>query len=206
METNLLTMKEMIERLGPLRIKSRQSFYQRFGHRIKPVRKVGNKNFYSEEHVQALIESELSGLDIPSQNSPPTDVISVVNGRILNDLIDEKQRLREENVRLSKRIDSMDEALNCLNSRLESMVPRLEYHKRIEELESAHETLKQTEKNMIQLKKTLNNVSTEREALRLQANQLRELKELEDEMDRLPFFSFFKKKELMQRKSEILTS
>lgn len=205
METNLLTMTEMIERLSPLKIKTRQSFYQKFGHRIKPVRREGNKNFYSEDHVQALIKSELSNSRKTSTSSNSLDIISVVNGRILNDLMDEKQRLRDENVLLGKKIESMDEALACLNAKLEATVPRLEYHKRIEELECAQQRLQVSEKNVMQLTTTLENVCKEREQLRLKAENLRKLKAIQSQIKELNFFSYFKRKALEAQKALILS-
>ena len=194
----------MIERLGPLKIKTRQSFYQKFGHRIKPVRRVGNKNFYSEDHVQALIKSELSDSKSAPMTTSSMDIISVVNGRILNDLMDEKQRLREENMQLNKKLQSMDEALTCLSNKLEATVPKLEYHKRMEELESAHQNLQASEKQVFHLKASLENACRDREQLRLKAENLRKLKEIQSKLQKLGLFSFFKRRELLAQRALIL--
>jgi DNA repair exonuclease SbcCD ATPase subunit len=197
-------MKEMIGRLGVLKIRSRQSFYQRFGERVRPVKKIGNKNFYAEEHIQSLIDAELSGAADTRALGQSSDIVSVVNGRVLNDLIDEKLRLREENNGLHKRAESLEEALTCLNSRLESMVPRLEYHQRIQELENAEESLRESEETVNNLQLALGQACKERESLRMQALKLEELQEIQEKLEELSLFSFFKKRGLIRKRSELL--
>ncbi len=208
MESGLLTMKEMIERLKVLKVKSRQAFYQRYSKKIHPVKRVGNKNFYSEKHVQALISGELSGNEESRSEvseSSCREAYNILNERVLNDLLDEKKRLRDNNDHLKTQVNSLSEAARCLQTRLDSMVPLLEHRQATEDLQQVQDTLTDTVRQREKLSLELDEARRREWAYQCKVDDLNQLRSIEQELKELSLFSFRKKRSLILRREAILS-
>jgi hypothetical protein len=207
MESGFLTMKEMIERLKVLKVRTRQGFYQKYSKKIHPVKRVGNKNYYSEQQIQSLITAELSGQEQSSLKVPdslPLDPYNLLNERVLNDLLDEKKRLRDDNDRLKTQVHSLGEAAQCLQVRLESMVPLLEHRQTADELQEAQEVLSDTVRQRERLSLELDEARRREWGYQCKVDDFDQLRSIEQELETLSIFSFRKKRRLRLRREELL--